>query len=86
MNRFEAFADVLNQLKREAEIALLQLYPNTETCAEIVTRVIEKIKTACAEENEVAVFLACGQFMVSVTRERIYKGIEAEQGENIGGN
>lgn len=76
MTRFEGFTETMNQLRGEAEIALLQIYPSPEQCAAIVARVIAKIKESCAEENNIAVFLACGHILVAVTKERILRETE----------
>jgi hypothetical protein len=68
---FEGFAIAMNQFKAEAEAALLEVYPAPEECELRVRQAIEKIKAACAAESPITVFLACGQIVVNLTRERV---------------
>jgi hypothetical protein len=74
MTPFEGFAIAMNQFKAEAEDALLDVYPDPEECQRRVNHVLEKIKVACAEESNIAVFLACGQIIVNLTKERVLRG------------
>lgn len=69
----------MNQLKSEAEHALLEIYGTPEGCNREVNRVLAKIKAACGQESSIAVFLACAQIVVTMTRERVAHGLEGEQ-------
>lgn len=71
MTPFEGFAIAMNQFKAEAEDALLDVYQTPEECNRRVNHALETIKAACAQENSIAVFLACGQIVVNLTKERI---------------
>jgi hypothetical protein len=85
MTPFEGFAEAMNQLKGEAETALLAIYETPEGCTREVARVLAKIKSACGQESSIAVFLACAQIVVTMTRERVALAVEAEQKSSGGG-
>ena len=76
MTAFEGFAEAMNLLKAEAE-AELRKSLTPEQCNFQVNRVLEKIRTVCAQENTIAVFLACGQIVANMTQERVTREEEA---------
>jgi hypothetical protein len=77
---FEGFAIAMNQFKAEGEAALLDLCGSPEAGNELVNRVLEKIKATCKDESSIAVFLACGQIVANVTRERVLREAENDAG------